>query len=121
MNDKGFYLVCFAFGVVTTLMLGIMHHQLVPPAHAVTGGSGSQTFLVTTRDGQSAGQGAAWIVDAEAKFIACYVHDNLRAIKFVGCRKIEFDMKMRELNDKSEKKYSVKELQEAWKKQSGDK
>lgn len=116
-----FCVLCFMSGMIVMLLFAIVHNQLVPTAQASTGGKGDTPFIVGSGIANRTGEGCLWIVDPENKVLCSYIHDNLRGIKFVGARKIEFDLKVVELNDMTDKKYQYDSLKKEFKAQGGDK
>jgi hypothetical protein len=61
------------------------------------------------------------VLDPEAKQIAAYTSDGGRSIRFVGARKIVYDLKLKQINDRTAGKFSVDNLSRAWKKMNQDK
>lgn len=119
MNTKGFYLLCFLMGVLITLLMAVLHYSVVPPAHATTSWKSERSFAVSSPIVDVEGQGVLWIVDPEKKVIACYGNDRGVGLRLIGVRKIEYDMKMLELNDITRGAYSVKKLRAQHKRAAG--
>lgn len=117
MNGKVFSLLCFAAGIIVVLLMAIVHFHVMPPAHAdAVGGVGAQSFAASSGIFERENEGCVWIVDPEKKRLACYQNDRGVGIKFVGARKIEYDLQITAYKDLSDKEWSVDVLAEAFKK-----
>jgi len=117
LNGKVFSLLCFTAGIIVVLLMAIVHFHVMPPAHAdATGGVGAQSFAVSSGILEREAEGCVWIVDPEKKRIACYLNERGTGIKFVGARKIEYDLQVTAYKDNTDKDYSVDKLAEQFKK-----
>lgn len=116
MNHKN-GLTCFLLGVIVTLLVVLVHQSALPPAQAQGGSAGASTlFGIGGLNADGTGSGVLWVIDPENKQVACYAADSGRSIRFVGARKIYYDLKLKQINDRSDKAYSVDQLAKEWQK-----
>jgi len=108
-------IICFLLGVIITLLCVSLHQNAVQPAQAQSGSAGSAgLFGVGALMSDTAG-GVLWIIDPETKQLACYTSDGGRNIRFVGARKIFYDLKLKQVQDRTPGKLSVDRLAREWK------
>lgn len=114
LKSNGF--ICFLFGVVITLLVVLINQQAVQPAVAQSGAAGSNnTFGVAGLMSDTTG-GVLWVIDPETKQLAAYASDGGRSVRFVGARKIFYDLKLKQINDRTPGKLSVDRLAKEWQK-----
>lgn len=112
-------IVFFVLGVVAAVASVRLYGQLEQPATAQTGGISSQAFAVSTPVTGKGGLGGStedtvFIIDPSTKQIASYTCDG-RTIKFIGARRITYDLKLKTARDSSHKSMTVSVLEREWK------
>lgn len=114
MNGKSIGIIGFLVGVIVTLVFGKLPLGTGEPALAQGGAAGSgQLFGIGGLMSDNSGTGCLWVVEPETKQVAAYVCEGGRTIRFVGARKLTYDLKLRAVNDRTEK-YTVPFLEAEW-------
>lgn len=123
MNSSAKGIVFFLLGGIGTLLTILAIQQMVPPAQAQAGSSDASSglFGVGGLMADATGSGVLWVVDPAEKQLAAYACDGARTIRFVGARKIFYDLKLKSIQDNTPRAYSVDNLVLQWKKLNEEK